>query len=64
MPGEGVFGEGDGLAEGGGRIARGGNELAACGEGVAGRGFLRNCLDALYAAYPSSLLGLPRVMGR
>ena len=25
--------------------------------------FLRNCLDALYAAYPASLLGLPRVMG-
>ena len=25
--------------------------------------FLRNCLDALDAAYPSSFLGLPRVMG-
>ena len=38
MPGEGVFGGGNVLAEDGGRIAGVGKELAACGNGVAGEG--------------------------
>jgi hypothetical protein len=56
--GERIAEGGERLAEGGGRIAEGGNELAARGGGVAG-----NRHDALDAAYPSSLLGLPMVMG-